>query len=229
MLLALRLGLARALVASRGIAGAHFLFLDEPLASADESRGQAFLELLRSFDDEFAQVFVTSTRPLDGAFAKRIKIATVDQAREGVWPKTRRRPGTGEGLRFTCARCGNCCRGPEPGYVWVTDDEVRALAARLGLSLDAFGSRYLRRIGARLSLVERANHDCVFWEEGQGCTRLRGTPRAVPDVPLLVRDRGQRARAGGDSAGARARIRGGSTTRPEIERLAKGEGETRGS
>jgi exonuclease SbcC len=76
VLLALRLGLARALVASRGLHGAHFLFLDEPLASADESRGQAFLELLRSFDDEFAQVFVTSTRPLDGAFSKRINLQT---------------------------------------------------------------------------------------------------------------------------------------------------------
>jgi DNA repair exonuclease SbcCD ATPase subunit len=76
VLLALRLGLARALVASRGLHGAHFLFLDEPLASADESRGQAFLDLLRSFDDEFAQVFVTSTRPLDGAFSKRINLQT---------------------------------------------------------------------------------------------------------------------------------------------------------
>jgi DNA repair exonuclease SbcCD ATPase subunit len=80
VLLALRLGLARALVASRGLHGAHFLFLDEPLASADETRGQAFLELLRSFDDEFAQVFVTSTRPLTGEFAKRIKIETATKA-----------------------------------------------------------------------------------------------------------------------------------------------------
>jgi exonuclease SbcC len=79
VLLALRLGLARALVASRGLHGAHFLFLDEPLASADESRGHAFLELLRSFEDEFAQVFVTSTRPLDGEFAKRITLHTVNK------------------------------------------------------------------------------------------------------------------------------------------------------
>ncbi len=76
VLLALRLGLARALVASRGISGAHFLFLDEPLASADETRGQAFLELIRGFDDEFAQVFVTSARPLEGEFSKRIQIQT---------------------------------------------------------------------------------------------------------------------------------------------------------
>ena len=38
VLLALRLGLARALIGSRGISGGHFLFLDEPLVSADEQR-----------------------------------------------------------------------------------------------------------------------------------------------------------------------------------------------
>lgn len=67
VLLALRLGLARALVAARGLAGGHFLFLDEPLASADATREGAFLSLLRAFDDEFAQIFVTSSRGLAGA------------------------------------------------------------------------------------------------------------------------------------------------------------------
>ncbi|MCA8924039.1 MAG: hypothetical protein KDD82_19675, partial [Planctomycetes bacterium] len=64
VLLALRLGLARALIGSRGIRGGQFLFLDEPLVSADERREQAFLELLRTFDSEFAQIFVSSPRTL---------------------------------------------------------------------------------------------------------------------------------------------------------------------
>jgi len=65
VLLALRLGLARALIGSRGIRGGQFLFLDEPLVSADERREQAFLELLRTFDTEFAQIFVSSPRRLE--------------------------------------------------------------------------------------------------------------------------------------------------------------------
>ncbi|MEZ6186494.1 MAG: AAA family ATPase [Planctomycetota bacterium] len=65
VLLALRLGLARALIGSRGIRGGQFLFLDEPLVSADQRREQAFLELLRTFDSEFAQIFVSSPRALD--------------------------------------------------------------------------------------------------------------------------------------------------------------------
>lgn len=76
VLLALRLGLARALVGARGLGGGHFLFLDEPLVSADEAREHAFLELLRTFDDEFAQVIVTSPRRMDeGLFAKTIELA----------------------------------------------------------------------------------------------------------------------------------------------------------
>lgn len=81
VLLALRLGLARALVGARGLGGGHFLFLDEPLVSADESREQAFLELLRTFDDEFAQVIVTSPRRMDeGLFAKTIELAREQRA-----------------------------------------------------------------------------------------------------------------------------------------------------
>lgn len=67
ILLALRLGLAQALVHSRGIRnGEQFMFLDEPLAAFDESRSQAFLQLMRTFDDNFAQIFVSSTTPLEG-------------------------------------------------------------------------------------------------------------------------------------------------------------------
>ncbi len=81
VLIALRLGLARALIASRGLQGGHFLFLDEPLVSADAEREQAFFALLRTFDDEFAQIFVTSPRPLpeDGPFARQL-VLTRDAA-----------------------------------------------------------------------------------------------------------------------------------------------------
>jgi DNA repair exonuclease SbcCD ATPase subunit len=76
VLLALRLGLARALVSARGLGGGHFLFLDEPLVSADESREKAFLELLRTYDDEFAQILVTSPRRMDeGLFARTIELS----------------------------------------------------------------------------------------------------------------------------------------------------------
>ena len=73
------------------------------------------------------------------------------------------------GLDFACTRCGDCCTGA-PGYVWVGEAEIERLAAARGLARDEFGRRYLRRVGTRLSLIERPNGDCCFFEPGAGCT-----------------------------------------------------------
>ena len=65
-------------------------------------------------------------------------------------------PWYAEGLRFTCTQCGNCCRGPEPGYVEVDADEVAAIAGFLGIDVREFGKRYLRRAEQRfVALAER--------------------------------------------------------------------------
>jgi len=94
------------------------------------------------------------------------------------------RPWYGDGLQFSCTACGKCCKGPRQGYVWVDDDEIRALAEAVGLSLNAFGRRYLRRVGKRLSLVENADHDCVFWQDGQGCTVYKSRPNQCREFPF---------------------------------------------
>lgn len=73
-------------------------------------------------------------------------------------------PEQGQGLRFSCTQCGNCCSGPE-GYVLVSDDEARSLAARLSLSVQEFIDRYTRITPEGRSLVERLGAqglDCVF-------------------------------------------------------------------
>src|SRR5262245_21735663 len=66
------------------------------------------------------------------------------------------------GLQFTCTQCGDCCTGA-PGHVWVTDEEITALAALVGEDVEAFEDKYVRRVGARKSLREFPNGDCVFW------------------------------------------------------------------
>ncbi len=73
------------------------------------------------------------------------------------------------GLAFECTRCGKCCTG-EPGYVWVTDEELAAIARFLGQPLPEVRGLYARRVRGRLSLRERANGDCVFWDRDRGCT-----------------------------------------------------------
>ena len=73
------------------------------------------------------------------------------------------RPWYADGLAFECVRCGRCCAGPEEGYVWVTREEIAAIAEFLGMAEDDFRNRYVRRVGWRHSLVERAgNKDCIF-------------------------------------------------------------------
>lgn len=73
-----------------------------------------------------------------------------------------------KGLRFECARCGGCCRG-EPGFVWVSPAEAIEVAGFLGETADSFHAKYLRTVGERISLIEKPNGDCVFWESGIGC------------------------------------------------------------
>ena len=46
--------------------------------------------------------------------------------------------------------------------MWVTPQEVAAIAQCLGLSEGQMRDRYVRRVGVRHSLVEKPNHDCVF-------------------------------------------------------------------
>lgn len=70
-----------------------------------------------------------------------------------------------EGLRFKCQRCGVCCRG-EPGYVWVTIEEIKKIANYLSMPLNEFGRKYVRKVGTRYSLLESANGDCVMYNDG---------------------------------------------------------------
>jgi len=70
-----------------------------------------------------------------------------------------------DGLRFKCTGCGQCCTG-SPGYVWLEDEEIKALAEHLQVSIEVFVKRYTRRIGNRLSLKEHPkNYDCVFLKD----------------------------------------------------------------
>ncbi len=80
------------------------------------------------------------------------------------------KPWFEKGLRFGCRQCGKCCTG-EPGFVWVTDEEIEALAKAVGLVRYEFENRFVRLIeGRKKSLVEFANGDCVLFDPvKRGC------------------------------------------------------------
>lgn len=74
-----------------------------------------------------------------------------------------------DGLRFRCTRCGDCCTGA-PGHVWVTDDDLTRIADHLGRPVEEVHGLYARKAHRGLTLREKANGDCVFFERGVGCT-----------------------------------------------------------
>ena len=74
-----------------------------------------------------------------------------------------------DGLAFTCTRCGKCCTG-DPGFVWVTDEELAALAKYRGEPVEEVIGLYTRKSRGRRTLKEKANGDCVFYDRQKGCT-----------------------------------------------------------
>lgn len=70
-------------------------------------------------------------------------------------------PWYSEGLQFTCSQCGDCCTGA-PGAVWVTEDELSAIAAELGKPVGEVRLLHTKLIAGRWSLRDYPNGDCVF-------------------------------------------------------------------
>lgn len=88
-----------------------------------------------------------------------------------------------DGLRFRCTRCGNCCTGA-PGFVWVEDEEVAAIAELRGETVAQVFARYTRRAQGKRSLRERPNGDCIFFDKAQGCTIYPARPRQCRTWPF---------------------------------------------
>jgi Fe-S-cluster containining protein len=74
-----------------------------------------------------------------------------------------------DGLRFTCTRCGHCCTG-EPGFVWVDEDDLAAIAEHRGETVEEVKGLYTRGTTRGRTLREKANGDCVFYDRQEGCT-----------------------------------------------------------
>ena len=93
-------------------------------------------------------------------------------------------PWYGEGLKFKCTQCGDCCTGA-PGFVWVNKAEIAAMAALVGQDVVAFEQEYVRNVGIRKSLREFPNGDCVFFDvASRRCTVYEARPRQCRTWPF---------------------------------------------
>jgi hypothetical protein len=73
------------------------------------------------------------------------------------------RPWYHDGLSFACTRCGACCTG-QPGFVWVDDQEIAAIAALLDKPVGEIRLLHTRPARGRISLTEFPNGDCTFFD-----------------------------------------------------------------
>ncbi len=88
-----------------------------------------------------------------------------------------------DGLRFRCTRCGNCCTGA-PGYVWVNDEELSAIADFRGETVEEVTDLHTRLTKRGRSLREKDNGDCVFYDRERGCTIYPVRPRQCRTWPF---------------------------------------------
>lgn len=94
-------------------------------------------------------------------------------------------PWYADGLRFKCTACGDCCTG-SPGYVWLNQAEIDAMAAELELTAKEFERRYVRNVGVRRSLKELPkSYDCVLLDpESRKCKVYASRPRQCRTWPF---------------------------------------------
>jgi len=80
-----------------------------------------------------------------------------------------KQPWYADGLKFQCSQCGNCCTG-SAGAVWVTEDDIRAIAEYLDKPIGEIRLFHTRPLRGKTSLTEFANGDCTFFDsQTRGC------------------------------------------------------------
>ena len=64
---------------------------------------------------------------------------------------------------FECRMCGDCCKGY--GGTYVSEADIAAIAAYLGMDSSTFKSRYCVLSGAKSLLAQQPNGYCIFWDK----------------------------------------------------------------
>ena len=93
-------------------------------------------------------------------------------------------PWYSAGVLFSCqSGCTRCCGGA-PGDVFVSAEEIAAIAASMELPIQEFEYSFVRHYSnGRNSLIERHNGDCIFLTE-KGCGIYGVRPKQCRDYPF---------------------------------------------
>ncbi|MCD6190656.1 MAG: YkgJ family cysteine cluster protein [Sulfurimonas sp.] len=87
-----------------------------------------------------------------------------------------------------CATCeGRCCTG-ESGYIYVTRDEIKAIAEVLNIDINELRVKYLFKKGYKYSIKEfkyNDSYECVFYDrESNGCKIYNARPSQCKTFPF---------------------------------------------
>ena len=90
------------------------------------------------------------------------------------------------GLKFSCKRCSSCCRY-DSGFVFLSEKDLEKLTAELKMDSNGFIKAYCRWVTGlyepeSLSLREKSNKDCIFWDSG--CTVYEARPLQCRTFPF---------------------------------------------
>ena len=91
-----------------------------------------------------------------------------------------------DGLRFECQRCLYCCSA-EPGYVYLSRNDIERAAGKLSLPPRKFIDAFCRLVDFgtfyMVSLKEMENYDCIFLTPS-GCAIYDARPRQCRTYPF---------------------------------------------
>lgn len=91
-----------------------------------------------------------------------------------------------KGLRFSCKKCLHCC-SDEPGYVFLSETDIKTMSEGLGLTRDKFIDTYCRYVDMgsfyMVSLLEKKNYDCIFLTD-KGCKVYEYRPVQCKTYPF---------------------------------------------
>lgn len=91
-----------------------------------------------------------------------------------------------DGLCFECQRCLYCCSS-EPGYVFLSDEDITNAHNVLDMTREEFLGLYCRYVDYGsyylVSLKEKRNYDCVFLTPN-GCSIYSGRPLQCRTYPF---------------------------------------------
>lgn len=125
------------------------------------------------------------------------------------------------GLRFECTQCGNCCKNHgDYEYVYLTEVELEAIPAHLGLTRKQFTDRYCTKEPGSWWSLRMDEPACPFLEAGNRCGIYEVRPKQCKTWPFWEENLKEEVWKGPVKECCPGLDQGPLTSAREVERIA---------